>query len=327
MTDETPSGGSWPHVLRLPVLGVWTRFASNSDDLIDRVLQRYGDWAGLEGNDDLLTDSPCTVRIVVDPDLRASASEGDAPRYHHRLPDPTRLFVATGLGFGVADTRRFESIAYVDRALLSRPDDFGDGMLDPLTLFLLGARDRQPLHATAIERGGVAILLAGPSGSGKSSLAWAALESGFRILAEEPVYIQIEPRLRVWGRTNRVRLPEDAVRHFPGIRQRPTRLPNGKTKIVVSAGPLAKPYAETAGLCILGRGDRSSPTLERVTTAEAVEKLARDLDPGFHLYADTIGERIRRVAERGAWHLSVGDSPADAIPLLEEVEAALASGP
>jgi hypothetical protein len=69
------------------------------------------------------------------------------------------------------------------------------------------------------------------------------------------------------------------------------------------------------------------PTLERVTTGEAVERLARDLDPGFDLYADTIGERVRKVAERGAWRLSLGDSPIDAIPLLEEVEAALASGP
>jgi hypothetical protein len=243
------------------------------------------------------------------------------------VPDPTRLFVVGDGGVGVADTSRLESLAWVGPDLVSRPDRFIDGMLEPLTLFLVGAQDRQPVHAAAVARGGAAILLAGPSGAGKSTLAYALVRTGFALLADEPTYVQLEPRLRVWGRRPRIHLAPDAVRHFPELEGiPPTRLPSGKTKIVLDRpGGRRTRYAERAGVCLLRRG--GAPALERTSPEEVVAELMTRLDPGFDLFAGTIGERIRRVAEGGAWHLTVGDSPDEVLPLLEEVACDLERRP
>ncbi|CCG09370.1 Hpr(Ser) kinase/phosphatase [Pararhodospirillum photometricum DSM 122] len=48
------------------------------------------------------------------------------------------------------------------------------------------------LHATALEKGGVAILLRGPSGAGKSDLALRLLDRGFRLIADDRVVPHVE---------------------------------------------------------------------------------------------------------------------------------------
>ena len=51
-------------------------------------------------------------------------------------------------------------------------------MINTLVLFLVAQAARTPLHASAIMLGDTAIVLAGRSGSGKSSLALAADRAG-----------------------------------------------------------------------------------------------------------------------------------------------------
>lgn len=47
------------------------------------------------------------------------------------------------------------------------------------------------LHAAAVARGGVAMLLVGPSGAGKTSLALALRESGWRLLSDDVAPIEV----------------------------------------------------------------------------------------------------------------------------------------
>ena len=47
-----------------------------------------------------------------------------------------------------------------------------------MTLLLVARQDRQPVHAAMVAGGSAALLLAGPTGVGKSTLAYAAHRAG-----------------------------------------------------------------------------------------------------------------------------------------------------
>lgn len=309
--------------IRLPVLGVRTLFVSEDPAAIAAIRDAYGAWSAYDDIDSPLDGEDPVVRIEVraGPDV---PEPGPGPA--HRLPEPTRLVVAAPGVAGEADAARGTSHAVIAGEVLGDRERLVHEVLDPLTLFLLGRRDRQPVHAAAIVRGGTALLLAGPSGTGKSTLTYAASRHGFSVLADEPVYVQLRPRLRVWGRRPRVHLPPDARMLFPELAAvEPRPLPTGKTKLVLDLdeGPRC---ADRAVLCLLSRQPGGSAGIETVDPEAAVRTLTARLDPGFDLFADSIGERIARVAAAGAWVVHLTDDPRDALPLLDDVVAAAERG-
>ncbi|MFW6078225.1 MAG: hypothetical protein ACODAE_01300 [Gemmatimonadota bacterium] len=321
MTAESHRDVECPHVVRLPVLGVLTTFATNAPSVCDAIHAFYGEWAELDARPGLVSPSNATVRIVVHdrPDATDSPSA-----FSQRMPDPTRFVTFWDGGVGVADTRRMESLAYVSAELVSRRTEFCAGVLEPLTLFLLTALDRQPVHAAAVARRGAAVMLAGRSGIGKSTLSYAAHRHGYSVLADEPVYVQLRPMLRVWGRRPRLHLRVDARAHFPELNDiAPVRLPGGKTKLPVDAGDRDRRYAERVGICLLRRGGRGRPSLERVPVEDVVAELTADLDPGYERFSESIGDRLAAIAGRGAWRLEIAGAPQEAVPLLDRIAADL----
>ena len=188
---------------------------------------------------------------------------------------------------------------------------FRERVLDSLVLWMLTRRGRTPVHAAAFVAGGAAILLAGPSGSGKSCLAWAACRAGFALLSDDTVYVETLPRLRLWGIPRPIHLfPEDAPEHADA----PLRLRNGKRKRAIVRPPAPGPItADAAVLCLLARGD--GVALEPLDPAAALAVLGPP-EPGFDLLAHDIEAALRRIADRGAWRLTLGNDPREAIRLL-----------
>ncbi len=184
-------------------------------------------------------------------------------------------------------------------------------VLDPLLLFLLTRSGRAPVHAAGFMAGDLVILLAGPSGSGKSCLALAAHEAGFRLLSDDIVYVQLRPRLRVWGIPRPIHVfPEDAP---AGRKGGALRLRNGKLKraVPVEAGATAA-TARRAVLCLLERGAEVS--IESISPAEAMSSL--EFEPGFDLLRGDIEQAFAALAMEGAWRLTLSAEPAEAISLL-----------
>jgi hypothetical protein len=82
-------------------------------------------------------------------------------------------------------------------------------LLGPVFAAILHQRGVLPLHASAIERDGGAVLFVGPSGSGKSTLAAAFAQRGHRILADDvaavvlqegrPLVLPGYPQLKLWS--------------------------------------------------------------------------------------------------------------------------------
>lgn len=307
-----------PYVVELPVLGVRLRFACDSPSALDLVQETYGSWSALADRTNVISPSTAEVRIV----LHDPAAAVENPQFSYRVPDPSRLLIASPGSLGVADTQRLEAMVYVTEPLLAQPAAFVEGMLDPLTLFLVGALDRQPLHAAAVVRRRAGVLLAGPSGSGKSTLSYAAFKRGYSLLADEAVHVQLTPQLRVWGRRARLHLPPDAAAYFPELRERsPERLMSGKMKIVIELPRAEPPYVHSVGVCLVRLGAGGGPALDPLPPDKVVAELTERLEPGFDLFRATIGAPVAKLAERGGWRLTLSDSPEEAAPFLDEILA------
>lgn len=199
----------------------------------------------------------------------------------------------------------------VDPALLERKQMLRDEVLDPLLLFLLTRSGRTPLHASGFLVGDLAVLLYGPSGSGKSCLALAAHQAGHELLSDDTVFVELRPELRVWGMPRPIHLlPADAPEGSGGtLRDR-----NGRLKHALPVGLSQRPrVAQSAILCLLERG--SGALLEPVGEAE-IRALADRLEPGFDLLRAESEAALARLGGSGAWRLRLSSEPAEAIDLL-----------
>lgn len=149
-----------------------------------------------------------------------------------------------------------------------------------LRTFLLGSclaalcfqRGVVPLHASGVEIGGGAVLMAGDSGLGKSSLAAALMQQGARLLSDDLCVLDLRepegPLIR--PAFPRLRLCDDTARAL-GIRGAeavPGRGPQDKHHIPVSAEAFTVQPLPLRLLAVLGRS--ASPGPVRVTRLSGV---------------------------------------------------------
>lgn len=244
--------------------------------------------------------------------LRLSLEVGPVDAGEFAVRHAGKRVSITGAGAqGWVDAERGEAGCTVSEAGLCDAGGWCETVLDPLILVLVTRRDRTPVHASAFLAGDLAVLLAGPSGSGKSCLALAAHWAGFGLLSDDTVYVQMRPELRIWSIPRPIHLfAEDAPEGEGG----PVRLRNGKRKVALALppGPPRDP-AKRAVLCVLARGRHVE--LDPLDPA-AAQALLGPLEPGFDLLPEQ-GQAMREsLIRKGAWRLTLGDRPADAIALL-----------
>jgi hypothetical protein len=212
-------------------------------------------------------------------------------------------------GRACADRRK--AWCTVSGAWLAAPEQLRADVIEPLVLFLVARNGRVPLHASAIKVGELAVLLMGPSGSGKSSLALAAEGAGLTVLSEDTTYVQRDPKLQIWGSPGPVHLlPIDGAGTAGSLRWR-----NGRLKEAV---PVRQPApdaltASRATVCLLARGD--AVALEPLDPDQALARMP-PLEPGFDLLAADIRDASARLVQNGAWRLTLSANPAEAIELL-----------
>ena len=181
---------------------------------------------------------------------------------------------------------------------------------ETLLLFLLTRLGRTPIHASAVMIGETAVLLAGESGSGKSSLALAAQRQGLEVLSEDTVYVQLRPRLRVWGWPGAIHLlPDDAPDG-----EYPLRLRGGRPKAAVRRAP-GRRSADGAALVALAPGNRVA--FQPMSAARLVARLS-PVEPGFVLLRSEIEQALAKVAANGGWQLTLNKRPDEAVALLRE---------
>jgi hypothetical protein len=316
------------YVVELPVLGITVRFESNSPAALDLIEEVFGVWRGLSASPELVEPaSSVRIRLIVH-----DGDEGAAPHAPVvcRLPDAERLLVQTPGSVGLVDLQRRDAVAYITPALLADRAHAQYALLHILTFPLVVQFDRYPVLAAVIARGPVALLLAGPAGTGKSTLALQAHRHGLQVLSDDVAYIQLKPVFRVWGDVpGRVYLTLDAGAHFPDLAgHAPTLLASGIEKLLVrfpyewSGRGGGAPMASRAGVCLLERnGGRAS--LATASPQEVQAFLGKELGIARTMFGPRVDDAVALLAGGSAWKLSLSADPADALPFLDTMLAAL----
>jgi hypothetical protein len=315
------------HAWDVPILGIPTRFESNTAAILAVAREALGPWqaAPLDG---AARDGPVVIRVDLTERDQEGVSAPPGPLHYHL--DGRRVVVRGAGVHGFADGNACRAEATVSEAVLAAVEHFRYGVLESLTLFILSDLDRQPLHAAAIAQDGAVALLVGSAGVGKSTLTYAALRAGFRVFAEDIVWLQLRPMLRVWGLASRIHLPADAERHFPELAGRPSTLvATGEPKVVVPLSDEdrpATPVTSRVGVCLVDRAPNGSARLELASSGVLRQRLAPS-EAGFLRFAGTIGPALDMLAAPGGWRLTLSSRPEDAIPLLREVLSEIAGRP
>jgi hypothetical protein len=298
-----------------PVLGIRTVIEASAPVVEPAVERAFGVWDGFRGS----LDSGPTITLRIRVSDASEGADGHAP-VTYRLEEPERLVATTPGSTAVGDAVRGEAWATVSRALVADIEHFRYTFVEALIFFLLSSRDRQPLHCAALERQGRVLILSGAPGVGKSTLAYAASLRGFRVMAEDMVWVQQHPRFRIWGGTPVIQLPEDAPRWFADLGGGRTLIANGRDKIVVPVRPECRPQSlvvEAGAICLLER--RAGPTSLTPIDREALrEGLAARLQAGFDRFPSTIPAVVQGLAPQGGWRLSIGGDPREAVRCIED---------
>ena len=311
------------HERTLPVLGLPTRFATNEAAMLEIVDEAFGVWRALASRDVLDEDAGRVVQvsIAVVPDDDDALGAGSAVMVHEMSGD--LRFVARSAGSTAeSDPANRAATIRASRAVVADRERFRTEWLEAVVLALLSCYDRHPVHAAAVALRGHALLLAAPSGTGKSTLAWACHAAGLDLLGDDHVRVQLAPVLRVWGWPGRVRLLAETAAQI-GVAHSAVQLANGKPKVVVdtrddvTAGRLV---ANEATVCVLSR-DGGSVSLEPLAPDALARALEVQLAPGFDRFPARWPRVRGALTDRGGWRLNLSDDAREAVPLVRELLA------
>jgi len=193
---------------RLQLLGARFEFESNSPKLLDLVASAY---AGLPGHRLSLRVPRLKLRLVL---------ASGARRHRVAEPPPLGMFCAEGLLAGATDSSSFVAISAQERSGLVVVDPkmlrfayHTRYELIEFAVFTLASRAQSlvPLHAACVGMDGRGVLLMGPTGSGKSTVALQCLLQGFDFVSEDSAFVTPDT-LTATGVANFIHVRSDSLR-------------------------------------------------------------------------------------------------------------------
>ncbi len=219
----------------------------------------------------------------------------------------------------------FASI-WVTEAVVSAADYFRYHFLEAAVYCLMDMRNVVSVHAACVALNGRGVLLAGDSGAGKTSLAYACARRGWVYTADDASRLVRRGSGRtVLGNARSFRFRASAGRLFPefaGMKE--SRRADGKPTIEVRTASL--PAIHTAGeariehIVFLNRSDEMGrrAVLTPVGEDEAYRRIWWDPWPAEVSGADERRAAVRRLCTASSWEMSYRDLDA-AIDRLERL--------
>lgn len=182
--------------------------------------------------------------------------------------DWTRTNLATG-----------RTDAWVDSARLDiRPRYVTMALVFPILVDHLQRRSHFVFHCAGLARNGRAVLLAGPSGGGKSTLTLALLQAGYYLLADDMCVLTVEQNgsLSIQGFHEDLAVCPDVASLLPSLGPLPAPLPgSGKIRLPRNHfSPDDGDYSARPGLVLLPRVDSTGHRLVPLSKEEALHQFA-----------------------------------------------------
>jgi hypothetical protein len=275
----------------LQLMGGRFDFDSNSPGLLQLVDAAY---AGLPAHRFSAGSPHFRVRLTMSP-IETGKQAGDRlVRSTHQAPSLSMIQGAGFLGSATA-TSTFVVLSPAERTALisvsSRMLRFPYHVryeLIEFAVFTLASRAQGlvPLHAACVGLGGRGMLLMGPTGAGKSTLALQCLLEGFDFLAEDSVFVAPDS-MRATGTANFLHVRADSlgwlapaarnlIRSSPIIRRR-SGIKKYEVDLRRQEFKLAKRPLEIVGVAFLSeRAGGAGPLLRRLSAADTHARLKRE---------------------------------------------------
>jgi hypothetical protein len=245
MAFESPLGGDDPlrAAFELPLramhypMGAPLEVASNSADVLAAAETVWGRFPqALEGE-------PARLHLAVARQV-TTTFQPSAPRGREHMVS----IVHSPENFAVADLARGYAFGWLTADVVRDHAYLRYHFLEPLAYLMLDALHFAPVHASSVALDGRAVVLCGPSGAGKTSLAYACARRGWSYLSDDATHVvRGRPGSTVAGRPHKIRFRESARLVFPELRScTPVVRPNGKLDIEVETESLGLPIAYEA---------------------------------------------------------------------------------
>jgi hypothetical protein len=226
--------------------------------------------------------------------------------------------------FGTADMQSGVGNIKISRYAVRNSSWFAYSFLEPLAYVLLGAKHFTMLHAACVERDGRAVLLCGPSGAGKTCLAYACARRGWSFVSGDATQlVRREREPTIIGRPFSIRFRYSAKMIFPEFRHFPAVMrPNGKCDLQLDPRDLGLPIslkARAAAIVFLNRdANARRAAVQHVSRPNAKRMLMEPVALGN---AEMLAEQeaaLDRLLEKTCVRLTYSD-PFDAEPVLRSL--------
>ena len=311
--------------LCLQVLGASCLFESDSGELLRLVAEAY---AGLPAHRLAETIPQLRIKLVV-----------NSSSVRNRRAEPPAVSMLSGLGFLGGTTldsswvmlspRTRTALVVVSPRMLRFAYHVRYEYIE-FAVFTLAARVQRlvPLHAACVGHAGQGVLLMGPSGTGKSTVALHGLLHGLEFIAEDAVFVTAD-RLQATGIANYLHVTDDSLhwlerpRERAAIRRSPTiRRRSGVEKFEVNLRRpryrLAQSPLKIAAVVFLSSAPAGDgPLLRRLSRKDMLSSL-NSLQayaagqPRWHAFA-------RNLSRLEAFELRRGSHPREAVGALREL--------
>jgi hypothetical protein len=230
--------------------------------------------------------------------------------------------VADANHYGCCDLAAGFGFAQVTATAVNHPDYLRYHFLESMAYSLLDTRHLVAIHAACIGRRGHGILLAGESGAGKSSLAYACARRGWTYIADDASSVVLRKQGRtVVGNPRAFRFRPEVTALFPELKGA-VHARNGKPTIEVETRRL--PHVKVAyeytvdHIVFLNRytGDEGLPRLTPISARACLKRLFQNPWPSELAINQERDAAIERLLTAPAYELRYQEFDA-AIDLLD----------
>jgi hypothetical protein len=266
-------------------LGFPLQLKTNSADVLAAA---EGSWGGVAQ----LFDKPLiTIEVVVSPGLVQPA----APVYRGRKH--LNSVVADAANHGLSDFKRHFAYCFLSSETVRDHSFVRYYFLEALANVTLTQLYLTPIHAACVAREGSGVLLCGPSGAGKTSLAYFCARNGWAYVSDNESWIVRERGKLVVGNPARIRFRESAIELFPELRGNQARLHwNDKMSIEIAPTGMTDGQCCATQVVFLRRQPEGPPTIRKLAVEEVVERFLAELP----VYED----EVRREQINSLWTIA-----------------------